>query len=205
MTVTLPQYATADQVEAALDSLGTDVDVTGGPNGVFRVTFPAPGDQPPIVVSETRALFETDYATPTVNPTVAGTTLQVPRSAHFTPEQFIGYTESIVNGDFVRVVAPFKVGTTGVFHEGAHIVGAIADFNELGADVFKFLDTNANGVYDFANGEVPVDGLIAAKVFNQTAPTNFTPQARYVLATIQTPNGKPIPTTVPFFDFNNQI
>ena len=83
---------------------------------------------------------------------------------------------------------------------------AIADFNELGADVFKYIDTNGDGKFTVGDGsgDVPVDGLLAAKTFNPNAPTNFTAQARYVLNVIQ-PNGKSLPETTPFFDFNNQI
>ncbi len=87
----------------------------------------------------------------------------------------------------------------------ARIVGAIADFNELGANIFKFIDADNDGLYDFANGEIPIDGLIAAKKFSQVAPTNFTPQARYVLATQTVPKGpyNPLPPGSEFFDFTN--
>jgi hypothetical protein len=52
-----------------------------------------------------------------------------------------------------------------------------------------FIDTNGNGTYDL--GEVPLDGLIATKVFVTTAPTSFVPEA--------------LLTGAGFFDYDNKL
>jgi hypothetical protein len=191
--------------------LGADVTVTGGAEGIYDVTFPDVGVQSALSVTETHGLVTPTGSTPT------GTIkLQVDRQLHFSPEDFVGYTEDYLGnrniGPLINTFAPNTLvsnpttGAAPVFHPGAHIVGAIADFNELGADVFKYIDTNGDGKFTVGDGsgDIPVDGLLAAKTFNPNAPTNFTAQARYVLNVIQ-PNGKSLPETTPFFDFNNQI
>ncbi len=82
-----------------------------------------------------------------------------------------------------------------VVYANANLVGAIADISRVNAYEFQFNDTNANGLYDL--GEVPIDGLIAAKTFVQSAPTNFTPEAKLTI------EGKP--GTLKFYDFDNKI
>ncbi|MEK0449387.1 MAG: hypothetical protein RL088_1655 [Verrucomicrobiota bacterium] len=56
-------------------------------------------------------------------------------------------------------------------------VGAFSDSTEINARVFKWIDANSNGLYEI--NEVPIDGLVAAKVYNQ-ATVNFTGEARIV-------------------------
>jgi hypothetical protein len=65
----------------------------------------------------------------------------------------------------------------------ANLVGGISDFNELGANIFKFIHngvaTNAS-IQDFQLGDTPIDGLVMAKFFNQTL-VNFTPEAKFTV------------------------
>ena len=65
----------------------------------------------------------------------------------------------------------------GVEVPAANYVGAFSDASEINGRIFKWVDADSDGIYDF--NEVPLDGLIAAKVFNQ-ATVNFTPEARIV-------------------------
>ena len=66
------------------------------------------------------------------------------------------------------------------------------DLNEIDSIVFKsFADTNGNGIFDlgvdvlhvgaFVLGDVPIDGLVMAKEFDQVH-TNVTPEAKYTAA-----------------------
>jgi hypothetical protein len=137
----------------------------------------------------------------------------------FGPEPLISATETTP-----LTVAQHSAGTPGkavvtydhhyyfddVAYQAANLVGAIVDFNELGADHFKFLDTagGAGGTGDgvFVPGDTPIDGILMAKNFSQRT-SNFTPQARYVLNS-DVSSGKDgvyKPVSVPFFDFDNQI
>jgi hypothetical protein len=61
--------------------------------------------------------------------------------------------------------------------ETGNFVGGFSDPEELEGRKFKWIDSNGNGLYEI--DEVPIDGLVAAKVFNQ-ATVNFTPEARIV-------------------------
>lgn len=56
-----------------------------------------------------------------------------------------------------------------------NFVGAFSDASEIDARTFKWVDSNNNGLYEI--NEVPLDGLVASKTFNQ-ALVNFTPEAR---------------------------
>ena len=56
-------------------------------------------------------------------------------------------------------------------------VGAFSDSTEINARVFKWIDANSNGLYEI--NEIPIDGLVAAKIYNQ-ATVNFTAEARIV-------------------------
>ena len=58
-----------------------------------------------------------------------------------------------------------------------NFVGAFSDATEINARVFKWIDANGNGLYEL--DEIPLDGLVAAKVYNQST-VNFTAEARYV-------------------------
>jgi hypothetical protein len=70
----------------------------------------------------------------------------------------------------------------------ANIVGAIADPNEINSPVFKYIDVDANNTFN--PGDRPIDGLVMAKVFDQTT-VNFTPEAKLVAGV--------------FFDHNNKL
>ena len=87
------------------------------------------------------------------------------------------------------------------YRTAARMLGAIADINEIDSNVFKsFADTNANGIFDlgidtlhtgaFVLGDIPIDGLVMAKRFDQTR-TNVTPEAKF--------------TASGFFDHDNLI
>ena len=96
----------------------------------------------------------------------------------------------------------------------SNIVGAIADFNEIGGDHFKFIGDTVDPVTKlglYTLGDVPIDGLIAAKNFSQKT-SNFTPQARLVINSDinsaplhYTPVDPNHPTTPSFYDNDNQI
>lgn len=178
VTHPLSSSSTAADVQAQLNQLlGSGAaqvqSVTGGPNGVFDVTFANLVNQPSLVAVETLPLNPLASAAGTVK-------LQVPHLTTFTDAEY----------------------------RASHIVGAIADYNELGSDIFKFIDTNHDGKFTLGDGsgDVPVDGLIAARIFNQNAPTNFTPQARYIQNTVD-PSGKIVPVApgAELFDFHNVI
>ena len=80
-----------------------------------------------------------------------------------------------------------------------NLVGAVLDPSSVDGNKFKFTDANANGTFDL--GEMPIDGLVMARIFDQ-ATVNFTPEAKYVT----TDKGKPLPVGQdPLFDFDNKI
>lgn len=59
-------------------------------------------------------------------------------------------------------------------YNAGNLVGAVMDPTAVDGNKFNFVDAGLmNGVYDL--GEVPIDGLIAAKVFDQKT-VNFTPE-----------------------------
>jgi hypothetical protein len=63
------------------------------------------------------------------------------------------------------------------YYATANFVGATANIGRDQTFVFQFVDSDNDGVYDL--GEVPIDGLIVAKQFNQ-ANVTFTPNAKLV-------------------------
>lgn len=163
-TTPLVPNATAAQVEAALNLLPAvisagGVTVSGGAHGVFSITFKTTGDKTSIGSDETLPL--------TYQTTTNGS----------------GGVNEVQQLNFIDR----PLFTVNAF-TAANIVAAIADYNELGSNRFKFLDANQNGIFDL--GEIPIDGLIAAKVFDQNS-ANFTPQAKLVGGV--------------FYDFDNQI
>ena len=164
----LPANATAADVKAALQLLPSiqnltpnidDVQVTVGQNSSFDVVLLGDGDLNPIAGTQTGFMEVTTSRN--------GTAL-------LTEIQQIAYA---TRGNFSS--AAFTV---------ANIVGAISDFNELGASTFKW--TEVNGTPGFNLGDRPIDGLVMAKFFDQTT-INFTPEAKL------TANG--------FFDNENRI
>jgi hypothetical protein len=75
----------------------------------------------------------------------------------------------------------------------ANLVGAVVDPTQVDANKFHFTDSTGAPVTDrdfsIAAGDRPIDGLIAARVFDQ-ATVNFTPEARIVGSV--------------FYDYDNQ-
>jgi hypothetical protein len=55
----------------------------------------------------------------------------------------------------------------------ANFVGSFSNPTAVDGNKFQFIDTNSNGFFDI--GEQPIDGLVAAKVFDQKT-MNFTPE-----------------------------
>ena len=177
-TAPLPANATALQVAAALNALSTvqatgkPVTVTVGADSSYNVVFGADNDQLSAggVQVESFAVTSSDGS---------GTVRE---------DQFL---TPIRKGEFNSLF----------YRTAARMLGAIADINEIDSNVFKsFADTNANGIFDlgidtlhtgaFVLGDIPIDGLVMAKRFDQTR-TNVTPEAKF--------------TASGFFDHDNLI
>jgi hypothetical protein len=157
-TTVLPVNATAQEVQDALNLLPAVLALAPGNTGSVTVTKP--------VASESQ-YFVRFNADGDIN-SAAGTqflplTFSTAQSGTGTrPEiQLVGYQ---AKGNFDPVT-----------YLSANLVGAIADANELGANIFKFIELN--GTPGFNLGDQPIDGLIVARVVNQPR-LNFTPEAR---------------------------
>lgn len=174
----LPANATAQQVADALNAL-TTIQATGKPVTVvanadssYNVVFGADNDQ----LSSSGVQFE-DF-----------TAASSDGSATDREDQFL---TPIRKGEFNALF----------FTATARMLGAVADINEIDSNVFKsFVDRDGNGVFNlgidtlhvgnFQLGDVPIDGLVLAKRFDQ-ARTNVTPEAKF--------------TATGFFDNDNII
>ncbi len=180
VTVRIPLNATPFQVETAINDLtgvqavGEDVTVTAGLRSSYNVNF---------LFGES-IIKGQEFSALTVVTSQSG-----------------GFGVSEID------VLSFPPSSQPIFlpadFAAAHIVGAIADFNELGAQRFRFIDANFNGVYDFAQGEIPIDGLIAAKKLSLSAPSNFIPQARYALQVQVRGPFVAVPAGTEFLDYDN--
>ena len=165
-TPPLPANATVQQVATALNALpsvlatGKPVTVTANGDSSYNVVFGADNDQ----LDFSGVQFED--LVPTTATAGTPTLRQI---------QFIN---TIKKGAFVP----------GFYRNTARLIGAIADINEIDSNVFKsFTDSNANGIFDpgldtyhvgtFALGDVPIDGLVMAKRFDQVR-NNATPEAK---------------------------
>ena len=169
-TPTLPANATAQQVSDALNALptvlatGKPVTVTANTDSSYNVVFGADNDQ----LAFTGVQFENIAVTTATDG--SGTAREI---------QFIN---AIKKGEFNALY----YATTATF------IGAIADLNEIDANVFKsFTDTNGNGLFDpgvdtlhvgtFVLGDIPIDGLVMAKRFDQVR-NNVIPEAKLTAA-----------------------
>jgi hypothetical protein len=169
-TGVLPVNANAAQVQSALNGLVT-VQGTGKPvvvkvndDSSFNVVFGADNDQQPF----SGVQFE-DFTVTTA-------------------------TDGSSTAREMQFLTPIKKGEFSAlfFRQEARMLGAIADINEIDSNVFKsFTDLNANGVFDlgldslhvgsFTLGDIPIDGLVMAKRFDQVM-TNVTPEAKMTAA-----------------------
>lgn len=137
------------------------VTVALGNNGSFVVTFNQIGEREQIVGSQ----FSPDVVT-----VVEGTATT--------------FEVQTVTIPIRNVVNPTAVAT-------ANFVGGFADPLSIDATTFHFIDASpGNGVFNLSDGDRPIDGLIAAKIYKQ-ANTNFIPEARVVDGVL--------------YDFKNQI
>ncbi|MDB6171617.1 MAG: hypothetical protein JWL59_928 [Chthoniobacteraceae bacterium] len=98
-----------------------------------------------------------------------------------------------IEGDSTaREVQTVNFITKGAFvpqkYADGSLVGAIKDFNEIDSNVFHYFEKN--GLPGFNEGDLPIDGIVMAKILDQ-ATINFIPEAKF------TANG--------FFDSNNRI
>ncbi|HEV7405913.1 MAG TPA: hypothetical protein VGO11_23410, partial [Chthoniobacteraceae bacterium] len=182
-TVDLPPDATADQIRLALDNLSAVQDfggvrtVTVNPDSSFFVTFAGDRELPPLQFVAKQNLLPNN-----VVETVVG-------DANHRDEQTISYT---IQGAFDA--AKFA---------NARLVGAIADFNEIDSNIFHFFDlTNNAGAHllngvpvdvnnvpllptvaspgnPFTEGDIPIDGIVMAKLIDPKT-TNFIPEAALV-------------------------
>ena len=159
-TPRLNANATAAEVDAALDGFVTGgVSVVDGPNSSYVVTFNNPGQQGDLRATEFIPLLASTIA--------QGDAVTLEKQAlSFNPRNTFTLAD----------------------YNAANLVGAIADPNEIGSPVFKFINNGGGAGFDL--GDTPIDGLIMARVFNQ-ATVNFTPEAKLVGGV--------------FFDFNNKI
>ncbi len=169
-TGVLPANASQQQIQDALNALST-VQATGKTVAVrtnldssFSVVFGADNDQLPFGGVQ----FE-DYSV-TTGADGSGSVREI---------QFL---TPIKKGEFNSLF----------YRAEARLLGAIADINEIDANVFKsFTDANANGVFDpgvdalhlgsFTLGDIPIDGLVMARRFDQIN-TNVTPEAKMTIA-----------------------
>ena len=154
----------AAQIDAALEALpsiqalqgpaGDKVEVVlnppNSPNSSYNVIFHGDGDQ----LTFGGKQFEPITVTTKVN---GGPGTQ--------EQQIVAY---LVKGEL-----------DGLTYSIANLVGAIADVNEIDANVFHFI--NNNGIPGFQVGDTPIDGLVMARVFDQFS-VNFTPEAKLTAA-----------------------
>ncbi len=182
-TPRLAPGSTAQQVDAALEALpsiqalagpvGDKVMVTPGTNSSYVVLFRADGDIDPL--SGTQFLnFAVTNEINRFNQNGSPTSAEKQMLTYFPKGAF--------NPAFFNLskVDPLNPPT----NPSANLVGSISDINELDANVFHYIHNNvlrssADG--PFVLGDQPIDGLIMAKVLDQST-LNFTPEARYIAA-----------------------
>ena len=169
-TGTLPANATAQQVQDALNALptvmatGKPVTVKSNADSSYNVVFGADNDQLPFSGVQFEDLVVSTGADG------SGSVREI---------QFI---TAVKKGEFNSLF----------YRTNARLLGAITDLNELDSNVFKsFTDTNGNGILDlgldlihagsFILGDIPIDGLVMAKRFDQVN-TNVTPEAKLTFA-----------------------
>lgn len=101
--------------------------------------------------------FDGSQTIPLINSTVTeGTAIAAEIQKVVKPRRFVFDPDKIIEGNYV---------------------GAFSDASEINARTFRWIDADNDGVYE--SNEVPIDGLIAAKVYNQST-VNFTAEARIV-------------------------
>lgn len=158
-TQSLPAGSTPLEVQLALNALPSIQDagqvvVTNGLNSRYEIQFNNAGFQPLLDGSQTIDLN---------NSTVIEGTLTVPEVQKIIKtRRYVFDPVAIRTGNYV-----------GAFSDASEINARVFDAE----GVFKWDDANRNGLYEL--NEVPFDGLVAAKVYNQST-VNFTAEARYV-------------------------
>jgi hypothetical protein len=171
-TAPLPATATAEQIRSALNALPSVVAVGGvtevilGENSSFSVVFASDSD--------VGLLSGAQRIDPLIvnTPTQGGAGIREVQTVSFTPK-----------GAFVEEGTNAFVGFL-----KANFVGAIYDFNEIDSNVFHW--TELNNLPGFNEGDLPIDGIVMAKIFDQKT-VNFTPEAKL--------------TAAGFYDYNNKI
>ena len=153
VTASIPAGSTPAQVANALNALPAvqdagGVTVSNGLNSRYEIQFNNAGDLASFAGSQT---IEFENST-----LIQGSALVNEIQKVVKTRRFVFDPQKILTGNFV---------------------GAFSDASEIDGRKFKWLDANANGIYEL--NEIPIDGLVAAKVFNQ-AKVNFTPEARIV-------------------------
>lgn len=162
VTVSLPAGASVADVQDAINAIpgvqGTGgVVVSNGLNSRYEIQFNNAGEFGLFAGVQTLGL---DNST-----VVEGTSVVAEIQKILKPRRFVFDPLHISGG----------VTPQGVVVPAGNYVGAFSDSSEIDGRVFKWIDTNGNGLYEI--DEVPIDGLIAAKVYNQ-ATVNFTAEAR---------------------------
>ena len=151
-TLRLPAGSTPADVQAALNGIAGfpagGVTVTNGLNNDFTFTFNESGD------------FESIKANQYLS--VDASTFQE-GTASLREKQDINQPQRYLFVQSKMVVAS--------------LVGGISDSTDFDPHIFKWTDTNSNGLYDL--GEIPTDGIVMAKNYN-SATTSFIPEARFV-------------------------
>ncbi len=154
-TPRLPAGSTPDDVKHALENLpgfpAGGVTVTNGVNNDFTLTFNDSGDFTSIKAQQFLSVDASTFQNGTPDPAGIREKQDITQ-----PHRYL----------FVQT----KVAV-------ANYAAAFSDVTDFNPQIFKWTDSNSNGLYDF--GEVPTDGIIAAKNYN-AALTSFIPEARYV-------------------------
>ena len=151
VSASLPAGASPAVVQDAINAIPAvqglgGVTVSNGLNSRYEIQFNNAGD------------FDLFAGVQTINlnnsTTVEGTGVIAEVQKVLKPRRFVFDPVKVLNGNYV---------------------GAFSDSSEINGRVFKWIDTNGNGLYEI--DEVPIDGLVAAKVYNQST-VNFTAEAR---------------------------
>lgn len=162
----------AERIRAELNRLpdviaiGGVTAVTIGANSSLSVTFGADNDTASLVATQVLAPLPITTLDQGVAPAPPNLGRREVQLVNFTPK-----------GAFVA--QNFNAAT---------FVGSIVDFNEIDSNTFHF--TELNGLPGFNEGDMPIDGIVMAKLFDQTS-VNFVPEAKF--------------TATGFFDHNNTI
>ena len=162
VTVRLPAGASVSDVQDAINAIpGVQgvggVVVSNGLNSRYEIQFNNAGDFEKFAGVQTLGLDNSTL--------VEGTSVIAEIQKILKPRRFVFDPLHIHGG----------VTPQGVVVPAGNYVGAFSDSSEINGRVFKWIDANENGLYEI--DEVPIDGLIAAKVYNQ-ATVNFTAEAR---------------------------